>query len=115
MLFRSGAPLTDINLDMVSYAKATRKKDPIFERHTYDLAEAGLDMPTLVRMGKESVDHALDMIDAGIFPRTGANVFGLGCGFCPFKGKVCSEFKSHSAAGELSLASRSVPAPISVV
>lgn len=104
-----GAPVLDIRLDMLSYAKATRKKDPVFESHTYDLSQAGIDMKTLVRLGKESVDQALDMIEAGIFPRAGANVFGLGCGFCPFKGAKCQEFRPTSPAAEAASPVRHVP------
>lgn len=83
------APVLDIRLDMISYARANRKKDPLLEYHPYTLAEAGVDLPTLVRLGRESVDAALDMISAGIFPRAGANAFGLGCGLCPYKGAMC--------------------------
>lgn len=84
-----GVNVLDAKIDTISYAKANRKKDPILEHKTYDLAMSGLDMPTLIKVGKESVDQTLNLIEAGIFPRNGMNVFGLGCGNCPYKGALC--------------------------
>jgi len=83
-------PVLDIRLDMLSYARANNKKDPRFDYKGYTMADSGFDMATLVRLGKESVDAALDMIEAGVFPRSGANAFGLGCGLCPFAGSICA-------------------------
>ena len=107
-LEKSKAPIADIRLDMISYARANRKKDPLLEYHPYTLADAGVDLPTLIRLGKESVDALLDMIEAGIFPRAGANSFGLGCGNCGFKGALCESTPaalSAPAAPSIALAS----------
>lgn len=95
----NGIEVPDVNLDTLSYARATRKKNPVIEHKTYCLADAGIDMPTLIRMGHESVDAALDMVEAGIFPRAGMNHFGMSaCSMCAFKGPICQGTAPGSSA-----------------
>ncbi len=90
-----GIRVEDLSLDMVSYARANKGKDPKIEHHSYTLAETGLTMDDVRRIGKESVDAALNMIEDGIFARSGMNHFGLGCGICSYRGAVCAGI--HSA------------------
>ena len=92
-----GIKVEDLSLDMVSYSRANKAKDPRIDHHSYTLAETGLDIGTIQRMGKESVDAALDLIEAGVFPRFSMNSFGLGCGMCPYRGSLCAGAMAKTA------------------
>lgn len=88
-LDQAGLPVTEATLDVVSYARAFKKTGACIEHAAFTLADAGLTVPQAIRLGEESVNQALDLIEAGAFGRTGMNVFNGPCGFCPYKGAAC--------------------------
>jgi len=77
-----------IEVNQVSIARL-KNKDPK-KRGVEHATFRDEDVETLVRVGKEMVDQALDLVDRGAFARNGLHAFGgVVCGMCPFAGPVC--------------------------
>jgi len=76
-----------IQLDMVSIAKL-KNKDPKNRKVEFEPYK-DRDVDTLLRVGKEMVDQALDVLETGRFARNGLQAFGGLCDFCPFRGAKC--------------------------
>lgn len=98
-LDRAGVPVVDACLDMVSCARAFLRKEARIETKHFDLASVGLTVADAIRIGAESVDSALNLIEAGVYARNGMNTFGGGCGICPHKGPICSGLAAMTPSG----------------
>lgn len=82
-----GIPLTGVSLDMISTAKLRNKTAG--KRMVESRPFTDMDIDRMVRVGKESVDQAIDLLKMGLFSRNAINGFGGICDFCPHRGEKC--------------------------
>ncbi len=80
-----------VEINQVSVAKLDNKTSD--KRKVEARSFRDRDMETLIRVGKQLVDDALDIIEHGLergwFPRNAIGSFGGYCDTCPFRGDMC--------------------------
>ena len=76
-----------VEINQVSVAKL-KNKDAAAQKVEH-VSFRDNDVDTLIRIGKELVDQAIDQIERGHFPRNGMHGFGIVCKTCSHRGAIC--------------------------